>query len=167
MKQIILAFAFSAASIFSTHAFAAPPTEADFKVAFNEHLAYVAAMVQVFLDSPETADVAKAAVLAQAEALLTNTSVTVTYESMVLNSKGAVCSSKVADSIPGKLQFGDATRASVMFKPGSVIFVNTAFFRDMCIMYKRSPERIADLYNQHMAQIKQTTGGKTYDQLKK
>jgi uncharacterized protein len=134
---------------------------------YQEHLGYVGAMVQVFLDAPEVRDMAKFAVSQYMDEILANTALTVAYESQILNTKGAVCHSPAADRIPEVLRFADATRAPVMFNPGSMIFVNTAYFRDLCVMYKKAPERVSDLYRQHMAQIKSTTGGKTYKELER
>jgi uncharacterized protein len=139
----------------------------DLEKSFQEHLGYVVAMVQVFMDAPDVQDMAKFAVSQYMEEVIANTSLTVAYESEVLNTKGAVCHSPAADRIPEVLRFADAARAPVMFNPGSMIFVNTVYFRDLCTMYKKAPERVSDLYRQHIAQIKSTTGGKTYEELKR
>jgi hypothetical protein len=147
--------------------FAAPITPADFNKATDTHINFVLAMLQIFMQSPEVHDIAKVSVASQMEPIARNTALTVAYESMVLTTKGAVCQGEVADSIPARLRFSDATRAPVMFNPGSLIYVNTAYFRDLCVLYKKAPERVRDLYSQHMTQIKRTTGGKTYDELKK
>lgn len=143
----------------------ASPFEAEFNAALRDHIAYVGAMLQVFLDAPDTHDAAKLAVLSEIQPLLSNTGTTVAYEYMVLQTKGKVCKTAIADSIPGRLQYAETDRAPVMFLPGSLLFVNPKFFRDMCVLYQYRPDRIRDLYAQHIHQIKASTGGKRYDEL--
>jgi uncharacterized protein YcfL len=164
MKKIITKSVLSLSILVGT-ASATAQTINDLQAAYEEHNQYVAQMLQVFIDSPRTRDMAKAAVALQVIEIKDNTAITVAYESMILSSKGKVCKGEVADRIPAVLKGSKNGLYPVMFNPGDLQYVDIKFFRDLCVTYKETPERVSDLYLQHMTQIKKTTGGKKHSEM--